>query len=170
MPNRSSFQDLIDEADVLLFGIKACDTLRLTIQRTDKQIRNGANLECTSNILVLIDIDAIEVQLALIIMGDISQDRIQSTARDTPVGIEIDDHRTFVAHLPFPCVIVGNHLLELRLSHRVNGIDGIRVHFNLLSIDSHGHQCQQQESQYFLHCKLLTIIPKFTDVPYATSH
>ena len=118
---------MVDDADKFLLGIDADDALGLTFHGTDEQERDATYLEHVGNITVLINIDAVEVHLAVVILGNLAQHGIEASARQAPVGIEIHDNWTWAEHIPVGGMVVSYEFLELVLADGVYGIDGIRV-------------------------------------------
>ena len=68
---------LVDDADVFLLGIQADDALGFALERADEQEGDAAYLEHVTDVAVLVNIDAVEVHLALVVLGDLSQDGCQ---------------------------------------------------------------------------------------------
>ena len=115
----------INDADVFLLRVKANDLLGLSLHGADEQIRDAADLKNRGDFGVFLDIDAIEIDCSLIMVGDIAQDGFQPAARAAPVGIKVHHNGTLTLHDPITGVPVGNHVLEPCLVNRMDGIDGV---------------------------------------------
>ena len=120
-------EDLVEDADVFLHGIEPDDGFGFAVQWTDEEHGNAAYLEDTGDVGVVIDVNAVKVHLALIMLGDVTQDGRQTAAGPAPVGIEVDNDWTWAAHGPVMGCIVGNVLLELLLIDGMYGINGIWI-------------------------------------------
>lgn len=119
----------IDDADVFLLGIEADHAFGLALEWADEQEGNAAYLEHVGDVAVLIDIDAVEIHLAVVVLGNLSQDGLKALARLAPVGIEVHHNGPRIAHDPIHRAVVGDNLLELLLSDGMNRIDRVGIDF-----------------------------------------
>ena len=141
----------VDDADIFLLWIETNDALGLALQWADEQEGNAANLEDIGNVAVVIHIDAVEIHLTVVVLGNLSQHGFQSLTGLAPVGIKVHDHGAGIAHDPIMGTVVGDDLLELVLIDGMYGIDGVGIDHTTLCVGGHSHQRKQETKQYFLH-------------------
>ena len=130
-PEVLAAQRQVDDADKFLLGIEPNDALGFALKGADEQEGNTANLEHIGDVAVFINIDTVEVHLAVVMLRYLSQYGFQPLAWLAPVGIEVHHDRSRAAHLPIDGMIVGDEFLELPLADRVHGIDRVRVNIAL---------------------------------------
>ena len=138
----------VDHAKEFLLGIEPDDLLRFTLEGADEQQGDAADLEHVGDFGVFLDVDAVEIDRALVMMGQITQDGLQASAGLAPVGIEIDHHRALILHDPVAGAPVGNDLAELLLCHVVNGIDRVQQQLSIrlvIPLGAGSERCQRQE-------------------------
>ena len=127
-----------------MLGIKADDGFGLPLQGTNQKEWYAADLEDVCNVAVIIDIDAVEVHLTIVMLRYLPQHRFKSLAWLAPVSIEVHNDGPRTAHGPVYSAVVSNELLELLLVDGVDSIDGIEVYVIIaLGLGSEGERQDQ---------------------------
>ncbi len=135
-------QGLVDDADELGLRVQPDQRLGLVVNGTDKQERDATYLKGAGNVTVLVNIDAVEIHLALVVLRHLSQDGGESLTWLAPISVEVHNNGTRTVHIPVIGGPVGHKMLELLLVDAVDGIDRIRIHTIALGADS--KSCQRQ--------------------------
>lgn len=129
-------QGLVDDADDLGLRVEPDNRLRFTIEGANEQKRNASNLEDAGNVGVIVHIDAVEIDLALVVLRHLSQDGREAPAWLAPVSVKIHDDRPRAVHFPVTGAPVGDKVLKLLLINVVDGIDSVDVLYIALGVDS----------------------------------
>lgn len=144
-------EGLVDDADELGLRIEADQRLGLAIEGADEQERDAAYLKGAGDVAVVVNIDAVEIDLALVVLSNLPQDGGKTPAGLAPIGVEVHDNGAETIHLPVMGTPIGHKVPELLLVDGVDGIDGVRVHTITLGADGQSRQRQQQNKYYLLH-------------------
>lgn len=154
-------QKLVDNLSEVVFLDSSVQGSRFAVLRYEDKEWNALHLEESGQFSFAIHIHFVEVHFAGIFLGQLFEDGSHLTARAAPIGIEVDDGRTFAKELPIFLLFVVEHLGK---KYFLGEFDYFAFAFGLFggsggsfgAILSHaaGRQdCQQQGyCPLFLHC------------------
>ncbi len=135
-------QGLVDDADELGLRVQPDQRLGLVVNGTDEQERDATYLKGAGNVTVLVNIDAVEIHLALVVLRHLSQDGGESFTWLAPIGIEVHNNGMRTVHIPVTGSPISHKMLELLLVDAVDSIDRIGVHTIALGADGKSRQRQ----------------------------
>ncbi len=121
------FQDVLHQLEDSRLGKRSNGEPGLVIHRDEKQAWDALDPKHGSHVRLFVDIDFVDVQLAVILLGNLLEDRGDHLAGPAPFRPEIDDGGDGPLELPFRVLLVVEYLRDECVFRQVLGHIGSPV-------------------------------------------